>query len=137
MKKKIACGTLIVSRREESVLLSLRSPHKTHQLTWSLWGGMLEGKEVPHECLERELLEEIGDHPPFETHPFDIYHSKDSSFIFYTFVSIVEEEFVPVLNNENAGYCWVKIGEWPRPLHFGIRKTFTSPVSIRKLKQLL
>ena len=36
---------------------------------------------------------------------------------------IVEEEFIPTLNNEHKGYAWTNIDGWPKPLHPGVFST--------------
>lgn len=116
------------------ILLNLRSPHKTHKLTWSLWGGMAEGDESPAECLRREITEEMGFMPPVDKiYPFDVFESRDKDFRYYTFVCVVEGEFIPQLNNEAVGYGWCNLGVWPTPLHEGVRSSFAS----RKAQSLL
>lgn len=124
---KTAAGALFLCPTSNRVLLNLRSPHKTHRLHWSLWGGMAEGTETPSECLHREIVEEMGFHPDIrKIYPFDIHESRDKSFRYYTFVCVVSEEFVPQINNEAVGYCWCKMGVWPKPLHDGVRNTFAT-----------
>jgi 8-oxo-dGTP pyrophosphatase MutT (NUDIX family) len=134
MTDKTGVGALIICPRTERVLLNLRAPHKTHSLSWSLWGGMIENEETPKEALLRELDEEIGYNIPIERmYPFDIYESKDKHFRYYTFVCIVDEEFMPKLNHEAVGYCWSKLGVWPKPMHAGARRSFCSKKSLEKL----
>jgi 8-oxo-dGTP pyrophosphatase MutT (NUDIX family) len=88
---------------------------------------MAENTESPTECLLREINEEVGFVPEMcKIYPFDIYESRDKSFRYYTFVCVVAEEFVPEINSEAVGYCWCKLGVWPKPLHEGIRNTFTT-----------
>lgn len=124
---KTAAGAIFLCVKTNRVLLNLRSPHKTHKLHWSLWGGMAENTESPTECLLREINEEVGFVPEMcKIYPFDIYESRDKSFRYYTFVCVVAEEFVPEINSEAVGYCWCKLGVWPKPLHEGIRNTFTT-----------
>lgn len=124
---KCASGALFLCTTTNRILLNLRSPHKTHRLTWSLWGGMAEDDETPTQCLFREIREEIGFTPDIQkTYPFDIYESKDKSFRYYTFVCVVNSEFTPNINHEAVGYCWCKSGVWPKPLHEGVRSTFAT-----------
>ena len=135
---KAGVGSLIVSVKTSRVLLSLRSSYKTHAMQWSLFGGMIEENENPKDALLRELQEEIGSVPDIEKiYPFDVYHSKDGHFQYISFVVIVDEEFIPELNKENCGYCWISLGEWPKPLHQGIRSCFTSLKSIDKIKLMI
>ena len=88
---------------------------------------MIDGDETPKQALDRECTEEMGFVPDVtKTYPFDIYESRDKNFRYYTFVCIVEDEFIPVLNEESIGYLWIKRDEWPKPMHVGARNTFAS-----------
>ena len=134
MAQKNGAGALFISAKTGQALYCLRAPYKTHKLTWSLWGGMLDGDETPKEGLFRELEEEMGFVPDIQKiYPFDIYESKDKEFRYYTFVWIVDDEFIPTLNKEAVGYAWVKLGVWPKPLHEGARRTLCT----NKAKALL
>ena len=134
MIEKSGAGALFVSAKTGQALFCLRAPYKTHKLTWSLWGGMIEDGETPKEALFRELEEEMGFVPNIEKiYPFDIYESKNKDFRYYTFIWIVDEEFIPELNKEAVGYAWVKLGVWPKPMHIGARNTLCS----RKAEALL
>ena len=135
---KMGVGTLIVSTKTSRVLLNLRSPHKTHPMQWSLFGGMVEEGEQPKEALMRELTEEMGFIPDIEKiYPFDIYHSKDKHFRYVSFVCVVIDEFVPELNDESCGYCWINLGEFPKPLHQGAKISFCNPKAIEKIRLIL
>lgn len=138
LTEKTAVGALIVSTATKRVLLNMRSPHKTHGYHWSLWGGMMEENEIPKETLLRELREEMGFVPDIERiYPFDIFESRDKSFRYYTFVCIVKEEFVPQINKEAVGYSWVNFGLWPKPMHFGAKKSLTTARAMDKLRLIL
>jgi ADP-ribose pyrophosphatase YjhB (NUDIX family) len=136
--QKIGVGTIFVSTKTQRILLNLRAPHKTHSMCWSLWGGMVEQGEQPKEALLRELSEEMGSIPDIERiYPFDIYHSKDKHFRYYTFVCVVEEEFIPELNIESAGYAWIDLGQWPKPMHQGAKISFCNLKAIEKIKLII
>lgn len=135
---KTAVGTIFVSVKTSRILLNLRAPHKTHAQQWSLWGGMIEGGEQPKEALLRELTEEMGFVPDIEKiYPFDVYQSKDKHFKYYSFVCIVEDEFIPELNNESCGYAWIDLGQWPRPMHQGAKISFCNQKAIDKIRIIL
>jgi len=135
---KIGVGTVFLSSKTKRLLFNLRAPYKTHSLSWSLWGGMLENKENPKEALLRELSEEMGFVPSIEKiYPFDVYQSKDGHFKYYSFVTVVSEEFIPILNKESCGYCWINIGQWPKPMHQGARISFCNDKSLEKLQMIL
>ncbi len=115
-----AAGALFISRKTERIMLQLRSENTSVSGTWAFVGGMVRPDETIKTGLVREIVEEIGDVPPvIKTFPLDVYHSGDGKFNYYSVLVIVEDEFIPELNEESNGYCWVKIGQWPRPLHQG------------------
>tara|TARA_B100000900_G_scaffold414699_2_gene442107 strand:- start:1360 stop:1839 length:480 start_codon:yes stop_codon:yes gene_type:complete len=115
-----AAGGLFLALDTGRVCLQQRSQHTSHPKTWAFWGGKAEPKERPIETLLREFEEEIGSLPDVQKiHPLHIFKSKNNQFEYHTFIVAVYEEFIPILNNESDGYCWVKIGNWPRPLHPG------------------
>lgn len=136
--EKVGVGTIFISINTQRVLLNLRAPHKTHSMCWSLWGGMVEHDEQPKDALWRELREEMGFVPTVEKiYPFDFYQGKDKQFSYYTFVCIVADEFVPVLNSESCGYCWIDLGLWPTPMHQGAKISFCNAKSIERLRLTL
>jgi 8-oxo-dGTP pyrophosphatase MutT (NUDIX family) len=136
--EKVGVGAIFVSTSTNRVLFNIRSSYKTHAMTWSLFGGMVESQESPKDALLRELSEEMGFVPDIEKiYPFDVYHSNDNIFKYVTFVCIVSEEFIPILNRENCGYCWIDLGNFPKPLHPGARNSFCSVKAINKIKMLI
>ena len=59
------------------------------------------------------------------------YQSKDQNFYYYSFVYVVEEEFHHLnLNGESAGYAWVNIGNWPKPLHNGAKLRYLKMMAL-------
>lgn len=136
--EKIGVGTLFISSKTKRILLNLRAPHKTHGMCWSLWGGMIENNEQPKNALLRELNEEMGFIPDIERiYPFDVYQSKDKCFAYYSFVCVVEDEFVPELNHESCGYAWVDFGLWPKPMHQGAKISFCNNKALERLKLIV
>lgn len=136
--KKTACGAIFVCSNTERVLLNLRAPYKTHGLTWCLWGGMVEDGESPFDCLRREITEEVGYMPEIEkTNPFDVYESDDGHFRYYSYICVVDDEFIPDINKEAVGYSWVKLGIWPKPMHQGAQITLCNKDSVDKIKTIL
>lgn len=98
----------------------------------------MEEGESAYECIQRELQEEIGFMPEIiKLNPIDIYQSTDKNFYYYSFVAVVETEFVPELNEESAGYAWVDIGRWPKPLHRGAKSTLEFNGGEQKLDTIL
>lgn len=138
MKQIHACGAIIYCTKTNRILMQLRSHTCNFPLTWSLWGGKVEDGERPFQALQRELHEELGVVPDMiKVYPLHQYQSKDEYFTYDTFCCLVEEEFVPVLNSESAGYCWVNVGFWPKPLHNGAKNLLFSKSFRHKLDAII
>jgi len=63
----------------------------------------------------------------------ETFVSNDENFLYHTYLCVVEKEFIPILNTEHDGYAWVTFGNWPKPLHQGLRKTFQNKTNQIKL----
>lgn len=120
-----AVGAIFLSKRTGRMMLNLRSETVTYSNNWGFVGGKIERGESAIEALYREIAEELGESvPPIEDIiPFDVFCTKNEKFKYYSFIVVVQEEFIPDLNDESAGYSWVKIGSWPKPLHPGAKST--------------
>jgi len=133
-----AAGVVFLALDTGRCLLQLRNSDKRYKHTWGFFGGMIEKGETPFEALQRELQEEIGMVPEMtKLNPIDIYESRDKHFYYYSFVAVVEKEFIPTLNQESAGYAWVDIGNWPQPLHQGSKVTLLKNNGTDKIKRIL
>lgn len=133
----VASGCIFLSLDTGRVMLQQRSKNTSHPRTWGFFGGKSEHKERPIETLYREIEEEIGLVPDIQrVYPVHKFTATNGKFEYNTFVVTVEEEFIPVLNNESDGYCWIKIGNWPRPLHPGAKIQCHSAEFIKKIKTI-
>lgn len=134
MSEKIICsGALFYSLSTKRFLLLHRANGKRSNM-WGLVGGTNEGVETPWEGLQREIVEEIGSLPEIKkTIPLETFISNDEMFLFHTYLCVIDNEFLPVLNSEHNGYAWVELGKWPKPLHYGLRNTLTSKTNLTKL----
>jgi hypothetical protein len=47
---------------------------------------------------------------------------------------VVEDEFLPTLNDEHNGYAWTEFNKWPKPLHYGLRNTLSNKINLSKLE---
>ena len=136
MNQIICSGTLFYSLSTKTYLLLRRAEGRTKG-SWGLVGGTNEGFETPWEALQREIQEEIGSLPDIKkTIPLETFISTDQRFHFHTYLCAVEQEFIPILNNEHNGYAWVVSGGWPKPLHPGLRNTLSSKINQNKLETL-
>ena len=113
-------GALIYAKSTNRYLFLLRSKSK-HAGSWGIVGGKVEAGETVIQGLVREIQEEIGvDYTNRKFIPIETFTADNRKFVYYTFVVSVDEEFVPKLNNEHRGYCWVEINDHPRPLHLSL-----------------
>ena len=130
----VCSGALFYSLNTNRFLFLHRTQGKQKNL-WGLVGGTNEGCETPWEGLRREITEEIGSMPNIlKTIPLETFVSNDSKFSFHTYLCLLNEEFIPTLNNEHDGYAWVSFNKWPKPLHHGLRNTLTSKINLAKLE---
>jgi 8-oxo-dGTP pyrophosphatase MutT (NUDIX family) len=129
-------GALIYSVSTHRYLFLLRDNCK-HSGTWGLAGGKVEANEVLLDSLYRELKEELGyDFETSKVIPLEKFTSENSKFTYHTFLIPVREEFIPLLNDEHRGYCWVYLTDHPNPLHPGVWRTFNFKAVIDKITTL-
>jgi len=133
---KQSTGALIFSKKTKRYLFLLRDGSR-YSGSWGLVGGKIDKGERITEALYREITEEISvDLSQHKTIPIETFTSDDQKFIYYTFLISVDDEFVPQLNNEHRGYCWVQLNDHPRPLHPGVWRTFKFKVIVDKISTL-
>lgn len=133
---KQSTGTLIYSRSTKRYLFLLRNGSK-YSGSWGLVGGKIEKDEKITDALYREITEEIGCNlQANKIIPIETFTSRDSGFVYYTYLISVDHEFVPALNAEHRGYCWVSLQDHPNPLHPGVWKMFNFAAVVDKIKTL-
>ena len=134
----ICSGGFFLSRKTKRFLLLLRTQGKTAG-TWGFVGGKKEPNDLtPFDALKREIEEEIGISPTIKkTIPLELFTSNDQNFQYNTYVIVVDDEFIPVLNYEHAGYAWVNYDCWPKPLHQAVKNSLNNKVIKAKLELLL
>ena len=138
MSKKIICSGAIFYTLETKRFLFVRRANTKRDNVWGLVGGTNEGVETPWEGLQREISEEIGNLPSIKkTIPLETFISSDNHFSFHTYLCVVNNEFIPILNNEHDGYAWVTFGKWPKPLHNGLNNTLRSKTNQKKLDTVI
>ena len=129
-------GALFLSKTTGRYLFVLRNGAKYDSM-WAFVGGKVESKETEYTALQREIVEEIGFMPlVLKTLPVEKFTNSKNNFSYSTYVCIVEEEFVPKLNNEHKGYAWSKLVSWPKPLHPGVFTTFQIDEIVNKIKTI-
>jgi 8-oxo-dGTP pyrophosphatase MutT (NUDIX family) len=134
----ICSGGFFLARDTKRFLLLHRTQGRTAG-TWGLVGGKKEPTDAtPFDALTREIEEEVGKVPTIKkTIPLELFTSNDQNFQYNTYVIIVDNEFIPTLNNEHSGYAWVNYDHWPRPLHQGVKNSLNNRVIKAKLELLL
>ncbi len=136
VNKLIVCsGALFYAKSTKRFLFLQRTQGKTAK-TWGIVGGKHEDKDsTTYEALTREITEEIGFLPEVKkTIPLELFVSNDDKFNYHTYLLIVEDEFIPKLNFEHSGWAWSTMDLAPRPLHQGLRNTFTNKTIRTKLE---
>lgn len=119
---KQGAGAIILAKSTGRILLPYRSSRVEQPNTWGVWGGAIDQGEDPKEAVKRELHEEVGyDGLDIELIPLYIFSDEKSGFKYHNFLAIVADEFRPELNWETDNFKWVIFGEWPQPLHFGLK----------------
>jgi len=135
--KQIVCSGALFFALQTNRFLFLHRAKSKHSNTWGLVGGVNEEKETPWTALEREIKEEISETTIKKAIPLETFVSPDSHFVFHTYLCLVDEEFIPNLNDEHNGYAWVSYRKWPRPLHQGLRNTLGNKINQAKLDTVL
>jgi len=137
IKEKIVCsGALIYSKTTRRFLL-LQKANGRNQSTWGLVGGTNIQGESPWQGLQREIQEEIGFIPDIiKTIPIETFVSNDTVFNFHTYLCVIEDEFIPILSDEHCAWAWCVIDYAPKPLHQGLRNSFSNKIIRTKLQTI-
>ena len=129
-------GALFLSKKTSRYLFVLRSGAR-YDSTWAFVGGKVEKGETEYTALQREIVEEIGFMPlVLKTIPVEKFTNAKNNFTYITYVCLIEEEFVPKLNDEHKGYAWSKLTSWPKPLHPGVFTTLQVTEISAKIKTI-
>ena len=129
-------GALFLSKSTSRYMFVLRNGARYNSM-WAFVGGKVEKNETEYSALQREIQEEIGFMPlVLKTIPVEKFTNSKNNFTYSTYVCVVEEEFIPKLNNEHKGYAWSKLDSWPKPLHPGVFTTFQISEIVNKIKTI-
>ena len=135
VKESIVCSGALFYAKATRRFLLLQKAHGKHEGTWGLVGGTNIAGETPWQGLQREIAEEIGTVPTIiKTIPLETFVSNDRVFNFHTYLCVIDNEFVPVLSDEHQGWAWTTIDRAPKPLHQGLRNSFSNKIIRTKLQ---
>ena len=126
-------GCIILAKDTKRILIAHRSASVEQPHTWGTWGGAIDKHETPEDAIHREVQEEAGYYGHLSVVPLMVFSS--GSFRYYNFLAIVDKEFHPHLDWETQGYKWCKFGEWPHPLHFGLKGLFNHGPSLETIRK--
>lgn len=127
--KNTSAGLFFYCKTTNRFLYLLRSDAN---YSWGVPGGKIEKEETLLEGLERECMEEIG-YFPNNAKLIPIQKFVNNTFTYHTFFCAVDEEFVPVLNDEHVGYAWIGDNQHPKPMHPGLFSTVNIDIVKEKL----
>lgn len=135
MKDQIVCSGAVFYAKSTKRILLLQKATGKHQGTWGLVGGTNIEGETAWQGLQREIIEEVGQMPTIiKTIPLETFVSNDSVFNFHTYLCVIDSEFVPQLSKEHQGWAWCTIDGAPKPLHQGLRSSFSNKTIRTKLQ---
>jgi 8-oxo-dGTP pyrophosphatase MutT (NUDIX family) len=138
LNQVICSGGIFLAKDTRRFLFLLRTQGKTAG-TWGLVGGKKEPSDnTAYDALTREIQEEVGKTPAIKKIiPLELFVSNDQHFQYNTYVLLVDREFTPTLNEEHSGYAWCDYENYPKPLHQGVKNSFTNKIIRAKLELLL
>jgi 8-oxo-dGTP pyrophosphatase MutT (NUDIX family) len=119
-------GSLIMARTTGRMLIQLRSENVEEPNSWGTWGGAIDSELSPEDAALNEFEEETGVSSNTIREIIPLYVFKHpSGFEYHNFLIVVDDEFTPRPNQANEweidGFKWFKFGQFPKPLHFGLK----------------
>ena len=135
MKDNISAGIFFYAKQTNRFLFLLRHDVKNPG-NWGIPGGKIEKGETLLEGIERECIEELQYYPQ-KPKLIPIQKFVNNTFTYNTFFCEIESEFIPILNEEHCGYCWLDTTHYPKPMHPGLFNTVNFDVVQDKLKKLV
>lgn len=132
---RIVCSGALFYAKSTRRFLLLQKARGKHEGTWGLVGGTTIEGETPWQGLQREIKEEIGYLPEIiKTIPLETFVSNDNVFNFHTYLCVIDKEFIPTLSEEHSAWSWAIMDRSPKPLHQGLRNSFSNKTIRTKLQ---
>ena len=93
-----------------------------HPNVWGVFGGRFDADKDKNlkDTAKREFREETQYEGPIKLSKNVLFLDADNHLSYYTYVAIFEEEFTPILDEENQDFGWFYLGEMPENLHPGL-----------------
>lgn len=114
-------GCILYARSTGRYLIAHRSANVLEPETWGIWGGAVPTGMNQEESVRLEVLEETAYEGEVELHELCEFRDEVSGFRYQNYLGVIDDEFDPDLNWESQDARWFSEGEWPEPLHFGLR----------------
>lgn len=130
-----AAGCVFLAQDTGRFCIAHRSSEVLEPGTWGTWGGAIDSGEDPAEAVRREVQEETGYTGAMRLIPLLVFRAPGGTFQYHNFLAVVPSEFEPRLNWETQGYQWVECGEWPSPLHPGMRTLLADGASAETMQR--
>jgi 8-oxo-dGTP pyrophosphatase MutT (NUDIX family) len=135
--EQIVCSGALFYAKSTGRFLLLQKAEGKHKGTWGLVGGTTVEGETAWQGLQREITEEIGSIPKIiKTIPLETFVSGDNVFNFHTYLCVIQDEFIPILSDEHTAWAWSTIDFAPKPLHQGLRNSFSNKTIRTKLQTI-
>lgn len=134
--KKIAAGVFPICSKTGKVLIIQRGMQQSGAGLWACFGGKFEPglDKSPKDTAKREFAEESCYAGLYKISRTPLYVNKDNHRLFYTYVGIFEEEFIPDLEKagEAMNYGWFSLDEMPKALLPGFKEAIEKTYSTLK-----
>lgn len=133
-----AAGCILIAKSTGRVLIGLRGEEVLQPGTWGTFGGAIDHGESPTDTVLREAKEELGFREAGELLHLWTYEAPDSDFRYHNYAIVVDEEFVPDLFDveETAAAAWFDFGDWPEPMHFGLKALLEQDEAVARIQDL-
>lgn len=135
---KKGAGAIVLALDTGNLLVAHRGAKVEEPHTWGVWGGAIDEGEDPEGGAKREVQEEMGAIDIKEVVPLFVFKDTKSTFKYHNFLFVVDKEFKPKKLKksgwENEGHKWVAFGDWPKPVHFGLKALMDDAASVKKIK---
>jgi 8-oxo-dGTP pyrophosphatase MutT (NUDIX family) len=133
---KQGAGCIVIASSTGRILLNHRSAHVEQPGTWGCWGGAIDRGESPVDAVRREFKEEAGSDAAIDL-IVPLYVFKKGDFTYRNYLVVIEDEFNPKMGWESQGFRWCEYGNWPSPLHFGLKALFSDSASTVKIEKFI